>query len=403
MITNVTYPDKYCFTGNPMSVYIEGDAPEETVIEIKTGDTSVINLSVVLFGSGTSYRGKVDIARYLSPFFKKAISGTNIVDKLDHFALEYSVSVKAQKSGTPFSAFNGRAFYGGINKFNYQWLRKKQSGIFEYRFLNPERQFLFTTRTNSNHFILSETELYPLAFIHPGGEVSVTSPFGKRKVLDKFPEGTVCSFDMQLLRKAYFEEYDELVSFFAVMVDGKNVFDITITPNRIAEESHILKFRNSLGAYELIEVTGKTVTGRTFSEEDLWESVNEYEVFEQHRSRVSSRKTITVESGYKSKDELNFIIDLIKSDDIYLINPADPLGREYRCFVVPEELSLPGRVTMPQSIKIKLRMATEDMFQSPEITFDKSLPLFQNLTVAGDPRINRYGLIIRDDYTIYSK
>ena len=404
MSLKVTYPDEFAFIGNPMLIDIESDTTEEIIISIGVNKVDLIDLSVFPFGDAGVYRAKVDVSKFLASFFERYTTKQAIIDILDGFALDYSLSVspKSTEPGTIIKIFNGKAFFGGISKFNYQFLKSKGTDIFEYRFRNPERQFLFTTRTNSNYLVLRETELYPFVFIHPEGEISITSPNGKRMTFESRAKDTVCSFDVDLLRRAYFEECHELVSFFAVMVDKKNVFNIAIVPNTISEESYLLKFRNSVGAYELIEVTGNGYDVQKFSEEDVWEASNSVEIYEEHRSRVASRKTMTVETGYKTQEELSFITDLIRSDDVYLIDTSDPLKREYRCLITPEELTIPKRITTPLSVKLDLRMVMEEMYQSPDIVYDKSLPLFQNLTIPGNPRINRYGLIYIDDYPFYS-
>lgn len=400
MITSVEYPDEYSFIGNPMIIKVNGDSFGEVIFSITVEDVKVMDLSYFLSGSGSSYKASFDIAKILASFFDKySSSGNGVITEVENFALNYSVSIKDYLK----PAFLGKAFCGGISNINYSRLKSMGLNMFTYRLNNAKSQFFFTTRTNSNQLIIRESELHPLLFIHPGKPIKVITAGGRHFVLEILPQDTICSFDIEVLRQTIYETYKELPSFFIIEIDGIQCFNIILTPNEISEDSHILKFRNSLAAYECIEVTGTATNKFTFSEEDSWLTKTSDNYFEKNRSRVASKKQITVSLGYKTRDELIFSLDLIKSDDIYLIDSKDPQHQEYRYYIKPEDITIPKGNLAPNSITLNLYLATDDVFESPDIVFDYTNALFHNLTGSGRPQLDGFGFIYGDDFPFYAE
>jgi predicted Zn-dependent protease with MMP-like domain len=403
MLKEITYPAEYSFTGNPMLVTLAGDASEEIILEVEAGGKHVIDLSLVLLDRNGQYEGSIDIAGILTSFFKKFYYGTGLpVAPLKDFYVDYTINLRNYPDAA-FNKFTGKAFYGGISEENYARLQSWGWDMFRYRLANYERQFLFTTRTNSNHLVLRESELYPFVFLHPGKPISIITSSAKVLIPDVHPENTVCTLDMEAVRNIISQAYNELPSFFAVAVGGLTLFDISIVPGQISDENYILRFRNSLGAYEQIEITGSATDQTTFSEEKLWMSRNNrYNYFEEKRNRVISRKGLMVNTGYKTKEDLAFIVDMIKSDEIYFIDMADPMQRERRCHIIPEEQKILRQKVLPQSIALKIRFVTDDIFESPEIILDYPSRLFQNITAQGKPEIEGDGFIYADDFAFYA-
>lgn len=401
MLKQITYPDNYSFVGNPMIVSFMGDSAEEVVFEVRMKEQTIIELSVVLFGNGDEYKASINIAKYLVPFFRKiSYDESNIVAPLEDFCIEYTIYIKNYPTEI-FKSYNGKAFYGGISDSNYALLKSRNMNMFSYRLRNYERQFLFTTRTNSSNLVLRESELYPFVFLHPGKSITILTSSGKILVPQTYPEDTLCILDVEAIRKAIYQVHNELSSFYAILVDDLTIFEIAIIPNQISEESYRIRFKNSLGAYEVIEITGKATDQTLFSEETTWMGYTPFNFFEEKRSRVPSKKGLLASSGYKTKEELAFIVDMIKSDEIYFTDTSDPQNREYRCHVTPDEIKVPRQITEPQSIALKIRLVTEDLFESPDIVMDYPTRILQNITAPGSPEIYGDGLIYAEDFPFY--
>ncbi len=399
MIKSVIYPDEYCFIGNPMIITIEGDSAEEVVVDIMINNEQIIDLSFLLFGSGSGYKNSYDISKIIAPFFQKhAPSVGSIIAPLEGFILNYSITVRNFSTG-----FSGKALYGGINNYNYARLKEAGLNMFSYRLMNYNQQFLFTTRTNANQICLRETELYPFVFIHPGEDITIITSAGRVVIPNKYSKNTVCTLDIEAVRKLVFETYRELPSYMAVTVGEKTIFQISIAENQLSEENYLVRFRNSLGAYELIELTGTATDQTTFPDEDTWMGFHPYNFFEEKRNRVSSRAEIVANTGYKTKEELAFLLDMVKSDEIYFTDLSDPDRKEYRCLVTPEELQVPRKIVVPQSLSLNIRLVSDEQYVSPDIVFEYPTYIFQNLTAPGRPELNGEGFIYADDYPFYAE
>jgi len=404
MISDIKYPDKYSFIGNPMRVEFKGDSAEEIIIYIKIGDKDIIDLSVVLFGNESDYKGSADISKILVPFFKKYEPYIGaIFYSLKDFELDYSLKITDIKNNV-LDDFSGKAFRGGLNSETYAQLRTWGEDMFSHRLVGIGRQFLFTTRTNSRNIVLRETEMYPFVFIHPGVPIKLITSSGKILIPEIFPENTICTFDVCAARKAIFSAYMEMPSFFVVSIDNKSIFEITLVPNQLSNENYLLRFKNSLGAYEQIEVVGKANDYTTYLEEDIWMSFNKLGFYEEKRSRMASRDGLIVQTGYKSKDELNHLKDLIKSDEIYFIDTNDKIETLHPCLITPNEMKVPRQIKEPHSVELTVRLIWDNKYESPELLHEYPEDYtFQNITASGRPQLNAEGFIYADDYALYAE
>ncbi|HMM02055.1 MULTISPECIES: hypothetical protein [unclassified Dysgonomonas] len=400
MVTAVTYPNENCFIGNPMLVGITANSADEVTLTLKINGQPDVTLSLFPYSQSGVYKGAFYLSGLLEAAFKDIyIPQGSIISDIEDFTVSYTVEV----GGYSGASFTGTAFWGGVDNTNYSRLKRWGWDMFIYRLKNYTRQFLFTTRTNSVHLRLRETELYPFIFIHPGTPVSFVTSNGRVIIPEVFPEGTVCVMDIYELRATFKSLYSELPSFFAVQVDGETVFDITLLPGSFSEEVYTLRFKNSLGGYEDIEVTGKALRTYEMSEENTWQSQNQDNYFEEHRDRVVSKEGLTVHTGYKSQDEHAFILDMVKSNEIYLIYKKDVSQMLYRCHVSVENYEYLQVIREPNSIQLKIRFVTEEKFVSPEIDLTLSTGLYENITRPGAPQWRGDGFIHGGDNMLYGQ
>lgn len=404
MITDVTYPNKHCFTGNPILVKVQANTTDDINLKLKVDTEPEIVLTITPYTPVYTplSEGTFDISDILDTYFKKvSITEGSLITLAHDFRIEYTVTV----DGYSGSSFEGYAYRGGINNKNYSLLESWGWDMFRYRLDSPDRrQFLFSTRTNSNQIRLRERELYPFVFIHPGTPISFVTSNGRIITYPALVKGNTCTMDFETLRNMFVSLYNELPSFISVLIDGKSFFNVTITPAQIAEEHVILRFKNSLGAYEQIEVTGAAVRTSQFSEENTWLSPHRDGYYEELRDRLTTKEGVTVQTGYKSKDELAFIKDLLKSDEIYYIDPVAIYNQKSnRCHVTTEKYEYTKRNASPESIPLKIRFITEDIFESPDIILDYAKSVFENITAQGKPEINGEGFIYDDDYMFYAE
>lgn len=395
MIKIIRHPGTSCFIGNPAIIEAQVDSNKAVDIRVVIGDQSG-ELTLVPY---IDIKRDIQLVHFDISDIARAIVGNpeieikegQIISPLENFSFDCEIYMDN-------IVLEVKVYAGGIDGHIMNKLSDLSLNMFTYRLTNVKRQYLFTTRTNSHHIVLKETELYPFIFIHPGNNISFVSSSGKKIIQPAMTEGTSCVMDLQAVRRMFADIYNELPSFIVIQTNNEYSFDITLIPNQISEERYILRFKNSLGAYEQIEVTGKSSDVPKFGEEQLYEVLTDDDNFEEHRSRLTLRDKIEVETGYKSKDELLFIKDMIASDEIYLINGSDIR----RCHVTVDQIKIPLKMTAPYSIPLDIRFVTDELYQTPELDFNypSNYPL-SNITRADDNHINGAGLVYGDDCFLY--
>ncbi|MBK5720156.1 hypothetical protein JGH11_04645 [Dysgonomonas sp. Marseille-P4677] len=401
MITDVTYPRKHCFTGNPIIIKVMANTADDINLIMEVESEPEITLSITPYTPKTQFlsEGEFDVSDILNTYFES--SKGSITSLVNNFRIHYRITIDGYSGGI----FEGYAYRGGVSNKNYTLLKSWGLDMFDYRLNSLEkRQFLFTTRTNHNSIRLRERELYPFVFLHPGNPISFISSNGRVITLPSKVKDSVCSMNIETIRNMFVSLYNELPAFIAVHVDGKSIFNITITPSQIAEEHVVLRFRNSLGAYEQIEITGSSLFTSQFSEERTWLTPHQDGYYEELRDRLASKEGVKVETGYKNKDEIALLKDLLKSDEIYYIDSGISYNEvNNRCHVTAEKFELLKVNTTPKSIALTIRFATEDIYESPDIVLEYSTATFQNLTAPGSPEIEADGFIYDDDYPFYAE
>ena len=351
-------PGQYVFTGNPVVFQLRSDTEDYMHVAI-TFEGRTHQASYYPYKQGNEYRVKIDISDYLrsDSDFSYAESGNDIVSEIQGFSIPFQVKIEDY-------VFNGIALRGGISRQAIGRLEENGYDIFTYRLSSFFDNFLFTTRTHGREIELRETELFPFVFIHPGLPIYFKADTGEEIISNAKTAGKFCSMDVRKL----LEQFSAGAKRIEVCPNGEYSFHFTILPGQRSEERYGLRFRNSLGAFEVLEVTGKAKQTPEFSEESLYETLREYDFYEQRRSRVKRSANLEIETGYKKQNELPFIMDMLQSDEIYFIYPD---GESFRCHVTSENAGWRNRITEPTSIQLKIRPAVKEEFFTPKIDFSE--------------------------------
>jgi len=118
----------------------------------------------------------------------------------------------------------------------------------------------------------------------------------------------------------------------------------------------------------LIEITGTGSIQREAEQENTFSTYDEViDDYVESWERLSGRESMTVESGYRTNDELIHLIDMLSSDDIKILGLN---GRNIRVNVTAENLTRASRATSPESIKLSLRFADSEQRYTSSITED---------------------------------
>lgn len=362
MIKIVKQPGKYSLVGNSVLFEIETDSPDPVNVFIEINGHT-IHLTAYPYPYNLSYLAEIDISDILKAQFDQdaSIPDDNIiVSALSDFALNYSVTIGSTK-------LQLQAINGGISDQLASVLAEYGMNAFSYRLDSIDRSFLFTTRTNSPNIVLKESEVFPFVFLHPGKTISFKTANNRVITTPAMQKGTACLMDINTLRKTFYDLYKEISSYFQVLVEGSYTFDITLTPNRISENRHLLRFRNSLGGFEQLEITGRSYLTPEISEDYSWQTLNKRRVFEARKERNDITHKLTMESGYKTSEELFFLFDILSSELVYLIRPDQSIQR---CFVkASSDMKIPYPVLTPQSITLEITPIIREKFYSSVVDF----------------------------------
>lgn len=256
---------------------------------------------------------------------------------------------------------------GGVSKNTLRALLADNNNIFNFKLLNPSSNLFMTARSTGQFITMRETEFVPLLFLHPGGVIRVESR-GISIAIPSAEERKPYALNFPAIREKIFNEYNRLINRFDIYFDQNYAATILITPGAITEARYILEFKNSYGVYERIEVSG---TGSLEPESDEDNIVAEYDPeindYVEKRDRRASRDILQIETGYKTQEELIFLIDMLSSDDIRLLGYRE---HPIRCTASAEDLSLALTSREPVSLHIALRFVDKDSHFTGDVPLD---------------------------------
>lgn len=254
---------------------------------------------------------------------------------------------------------------GGVSRQNYRRYNRMKTDAFEARFLNNANNFFLTTRTAGWRIVMKETELYPLYFISLERFLYMTvveRTTGKTLIQEGNFDSGIFALDIDALRKQFFDEYGVLSNSFDIYKGDPSQYSCSIVIERSdpARERYRLKFRNSLGVFEIIELAGELTITPDYAEADEARFSRydaETDAFTADRERITRPQSLTIETGVMRADTVRFLMDMIGSEEVYLLDLS-----ELPIKVIPsiEELKYKPRPETPQKFTVKLQIAEDE-------------------------------------------
>lgn len=359
----------YAFTRNPIIVVSDDDEHQQLGI-----DTFLVSLAGRKIYEGRfSIPFSIDISEIADSFVEYAPPPAQAGAIIEHFddyeaaELKFEYIDEHEALSHPLSV---KVIPGGVSKQNYRRFLSFGSDAFAVRFLNRSGNYFLTTRTSDWRIVMKETELFPLYFLvdKPINEIviSATSIDGVEWVSNALEPG-LYALDIDALRRYLFDTGDVLASEFDVVTDGVFSCRVVISRARLAKERYRLKFRNSLGVFEIIELAGSLSTSAAMDDTadkvyDRWDSTTRS--FTAAKGRTEQKKSVTVDGLEMSLIGLPFFMDMIASDEVYLLDAAPtPLQ------VIPsvEDLSLRRIPTNVETVSLKLDICDSDISISEDV------------------------------------
>ena len=357
------------FVGNPIAFEVKTTGETEIQVRLDVGGEAVFSASYIPFKDRVYF----DIAEILRPFALSVPleAGSDLLLPVAGFAADYSLEVKARETQT----ITGKAICGGISKQVARELAGKGMDFILSRLKDYSGQFLFTTRTGGRHIAVRETEISPLIFIHPGKQIQAECEYGDRITLPTGRGGEIYALNIDRIRRAFFDEYDRIAAFIRILVEGQYAFDISFTPGDISGTGWALLFRNSLGCYETIEMTGEVTCSLDSEDESYLAFDQEVGDYITGRSKPDSRQKMQINTGFKRKEELKFMQDLLSSEDVWLLTGT----ARRRVLVTCEEYSYKEPMKEPAFLVLDVEVAEKESNYTPDMDGADAVPFIELL------------------------
>ena len=338
-------PENNGFVENPITMNVSSSSEVSYVV--------TANGTPVFTGSGTG-NFAVNLAEMLAAVLEplSPISGDDVLIALNK--LEYTVEfvVTVTNAEQESQTVGMTAWRGGVSKLFYRQLTSSGKNIFTERFLNPSANFLFCDRGPGWEIAMKETEVYPIPFVMPSGTMQIRDMMSGNVLAINGTAGTLYALNIDALRYAFFDTYNVLTNLLSVEVDGQVVTRICISRARLAPERYLLRFASSLGNYQLMEVVGSASVSNEPETDELYQRYDSLvDDFVSQRSRVPSRRVISISTGVKTAGEVALLRDMLASDDVVLVGFDDA---ELPVIATADDLTYRHRPTTPESFTLKL-------------------------------------------------
>lgn len=356
----------YAFTRNPIIISDEWEVTEDSPLsgtfEIFIADKSIYR--------GTFYPPlRVNIAEIIDAnieYLPEPDAGN--IEPVTCLGQEFydkrKVTVVATY-GDDERSFAFTAIPGGVPSLEYKSYVAAEKDPFSGRFCDTSGNFFLTTRNTGKYLVMKETELYPLYFIldNEGSTISFRTADGLYSYNLSDTSHGLYMLDIAALRWWLFDKMWVLSSVIDVFVDGSKACTIVVERTDPAPELYRLKFRNSLGVFEIVEMRGslKVNVAEEESEDTGGSAYQTYDMvtdsFFAARQRQQLQKSISIESGFKRPDEIRLLLDMIQSEEVYLLDFTDDAIR-----VIPsaDSLTYQGRQTVPEKFTINMKVTVSD-------------------------------------------
>ena len=347
------YPTDNAFTRNPIIVNITA----QTLATYK-----VYADGVLLFTGNGVGSFSVNISEILETAFQETVAptGTNMIMLYTQASNRVSATFEISTSPSDTETVNFVAWKGGINRTDYRELEKAGTDVFREKLMNYSGNFFFTTRTFGWKISIKETELEPMAFIMPlppgenVGRMIIREAATGKQVTVNGPSGALEALNIDAVRKHFFDQYGVLANLFDIMdpVYAQRVAcRIAIEEAPAAAERCAVKFLNSFGIYERIDLVGPT-TVNTAQEQENTGIYQKYDTvtdsFVKDRTRTEIGKIYRVKTEPKRTDEMNFILDMLASDSVYLVLP----DREIKVIPAAENMGYAYSQKEPETLTL---------------------------------------------------
>lgn len=291
-------------------------------------------------------------------------------------------------SGNPLMS-NFYALPGGISPQNFRRLRELDTDIFAARLLDKRHNFFLTTRTHGWRIVMDEYEVYPLVLVNINDEEDSDIEIQPVGTAYKIHVGVILrgiyAIDINAARKKIAADHGILSSVFNIYYAGYFACQIIIRDTPPERDFSLVKFRNSLGVFELLHLSGQINSGAVPNASDpearsFDRVIGRYVNF---RQRTAATMSLEINTGFKTEEEIRFIMDMVCSDEVYL---KDQTGW-VRAIPSIDDCNTQNPHVKPESLKISFTVAEEYDNLTPDI---KDLKDFERPRIFSDQHTDQF-------------
>lgn len=263
---------------------------------------------------------------------------------------------------------NFKVYNGGVSERLYRSLMDNGSDIFKAKIMNMYANFFWTVRSSDWRIVMKETELSPLPFLTPSGyTLFVKERVTGQQVSVVFSTDTVAAIDFSEVRRYFYETYGTLANVFDVLIGNRFSCQVVIEQAQAAWERYTLKWRNSFGVYERMELVGNAKVS-PFGEDD----VETYQVYDSvtdryslRRDRLKVQNTLSLSTGVIRPAMFMALQDLLQSDEVYL---QGFYSSDVRVIPSVEGMQIPVKGTEPMAFDVKLQFCDSETLAIDDIS-----------------------------------
>lgn len=361
----------FVFTGNPIILESEGYPTDK----LRGGKFSVS------YEGSPIYEGRFfpplnidisEIADAASGFFPEPVgTGPEPWETIETVDSGYTdskrkISVEVRYNEWDYETFEMLALPGGIPRQQFKTYALAGKDVFDSRLYGRHANFFFTSRTAGWRIEMKETELYPLYFIAYTHSVRLTIKGAvSGNALGYEIPGGICTLNPDLLRKEMLAQTGVLENVFDLWPDfgggAKFGCRLVITHCDPVRERYRLKFRNSFGVFEIMEVTGKLIENTDYAgvEQESYRRLDPVtRRFSNLRRRLEATRSFTISTPLE-RTRGEFMADMLASEEIYLLNAFKTPARVN---VTSEDFNRQLIQETPESISLRIELTDPDSY-----------------------------------------
>lgn len=301
MLTATLSPTGKALSRSPIKLSIVSDSP--TTYTVSIAGSEVYKGS----GVGSYYVFLQDI---IDPYITQAPVSPDDDDYLTSVSGNtVAVTISVVNEDNNSKTFSLSVYKGGISSQEFRSLGA--TSYFSTLFLTGSARF-FTTR-GRNAITLRRSELAPLLFIYG---TSCVVQYGSSSEVLTGSSGHLCALNIAAIAR----DHPTVTTFNVVMDNAATPFAIHIAEDRPSRNELLVRFLNSLGWYEYVLFNGAADYGqRNDTDGDYTQYDSVTDSYPVHRGQQTGHGVITAHCGYRSQEELLFLLDLANSADVELI------------------------------------------------------------------------------------